>query len=183
MRKVLIGGIGNVLLGDDGVGPYVVRILESQYCFEESIEIADLGTPALDLTHQIVGLKALILVDAVASDDAAGTLAFFTKEDILRDAPAQRLDPHSPALSECLMTAAMLGAMPENVLLVGIAGKCYEPGHPLSAAVRQSVGSAIDSILQELQRLGFTYHKKASPDHPGIWWSDHDTPLPVEALP
>jgi hydrogenase maturation protease len=182
MRKALIGGIGNVLLGDDGVGPYVVRILESLYSFEESVEIADLGTPALDLTHQIVGLKALILVDSVTSDHTAGTLVFLTKEDILRETPAQRLDPHSPALSECLMTAAMLGAMPEHVLMVGIAGKCYEPGHPLSAAVRQSVGSAIDAILQELQRLGFAFQKKASPDEPGIWWSDHEISLPVETL-
>ena len=75
VRKTLIGGIGNVLLGDDGVGPYVVKILESMYDFEESVEIIDLGTPALDLTHQIVGLQSLILVDAVASDDPAGTLA------------------------------------------------------------------------------------------------------------
>jgi hydrogenase maturation protease len=182
VRKVLIGGIGNVLLGDDGVGPYVVRILESMYRFEESVEIIDLGTPALDLTHQIVGLKALILVDSVASDDAAGTLALYSKEDILRDTPAERLDPHSPALAECLMTAEMLGAMPQNVLLVGIAGKCYEPGHPLSAAVGQSVGAAIDAILQELQRLGFNYQKKVSPDEPGIWWSDHQCSTPVETL-
>lgn len=180
MRKALIGGIGNVLLGDDGVGPYVVRILESMYAFDESVEIVDLGTPALDLTHQIVGLKALILVDSVASDDPAGTLALYTKEEILRETPAERLDPHSPALSECLMTAAMLGAMPQNVLLVGISGKCYEPGNPLSPAVRQAVGPAIDAILQELQRLGFVFEKKASPDEPGIWWSEQHASDPLE---
>lgn len=182
MKRALIGGIGNVLLGDDGVGPFVVRILESTYSFDGNVEVADLGTPALDLTHQIVGLQALILVDSVASDDPAGTLVLYRKEEILREIPAQRLDPHSPALSECLMTAAMLGAMPKHVLLVGIAGKCYEPGHPLSAAVRQSVSSAIDEILQELRRLGFTFHKKASPDEPGIWWSDHEHSGPVETL-
>jgi len=182
VRQALIGGIGNVLLGDDGVGPYVVKILESTYAFEESVEIIDLGTPALDLTHQIVGLQSLILVDAVASDDPVGTLALYTKEDILRDTPAQRLDPHSPALAECLMTASMLGTMPQHVLLVGIAGKCYEPGHPLSAAVRHSVGPAIDAILQELRRLGFTFQKKAFPDEPGIWWSDHEYSGPVETV-
>jgi hydrogenase maturation protease len=173
LRKVLIGGIGNVLLGDDGVGPYVVRLLESMYSFEADIELTDLGTPALDLTHQIVGLKALILVDAVTGDDAPGTLALYRKEEIFREAPEQRLDPHSPALSECLLTAEMLGAMPQHVLLVGITGKCYEPGHPLSAAVRQSVGPAIDAILQELERLGFAFRKKLTPDEPGIWWSDY----------
>lgn len=181
MKRALIGGIGNVLLGDDGVGPYVVRILESLYSFGGDVAVVDLGTPALDLTHQIVGLDALILVDSVAGDAPAGTLALYTKEDILREMPEQRLDPHSPALSECLLTAEMLGAMPQHVLLVGITGKCYEPGDPLSAAVRQSVEPAIDAILQELQRLGFAFEKKPTPDEPGIWWSDHEN-LAVEAL-
>ncbi len=181
VRQALIGGIGNVLLGDDGVGPYVVRLLESMYSFDESVEIADLGTPALNLTHQIVGLRSLILVDAVGGDDPAGSLVLYRKQDILQETPAQRLDPHSPALSECLMTADMLGAMPENVLLVGIAGKCYEPGHPLSAAVRQAVEPAIGAVLQELRQLGFAYQKKETPDEPGIWWSDHEVALvPIE---
>ena len=161
MKRALIGGIGNVLLGDDGVGPYVVRLLESMYAFDENVEIADLGTPALDLTHQIVGLHSLILVDCVATtDEAPGTILLYRKDDILRESPAQRVDPHSPALSECLMTAAMLGESPEHVLLVGIVGKCYEPGEPLSAAVRESVAPAIDAILRELRRLGFHVPEK-----------------------
>lgn len=172
MKRALIGGIGNVLLADDGIGPYVIRILESLYDFGENVATADLGTPALDLTHQIVGLHALILVDSVASDDPAGTLLLYRKEDILRETPGQRFDPHSPALSECLMTAEMLGSMPLHVLLVGVAGKCYEPGQPMSPAVRQSVGRVIDAILQELDRLGFVYQKKLFPDQPAIWWND-----------
>jgi hydrogenase maturation protease len=185
--RALIGGIGNVLLGDDGVGPYVVRILESLYSFGDDVEVVDLGTPALDLTHQIVGLHTLILVDSVASNDPsgdvpAGTIELYTKEDILREMPGERLDPHSPALSECLLTAEMLGAMPQNVLLVGITGKCYEPGDPLSAAVRQSVEPAIDAIRQELRRQGFAFQKKLSPDEPGIWWSDHESRIPVDSL-
>jgi hydrogenase maturation protease len=172
VNRALIGGIGNVLLGDDGIGPYVVRILESRYDFGDNVALADLGTPALDLTHQIVGLHALILVDSVASDYPAGTLLLYRKEDILRDTPAQRLDPHSPALSECLMTADMLGATPEHVLLVGIAGKVYEPESPMSVGVRNSVEAAIGAILDELLRLGYDVQKKLSPDEPAIWWSD-----------
>lgn len=180
MKRVLIAGIGNVLLGDDGVGPYVVRMLESLYDFGDDVSVADIGTPALDFTHQIVGLHSLILVDSVTSDDPAGTLLLYGKEDILRETPAQRLDPHSPALSECLMTADMLGAGPRNVLLVGIGGKCFEPGQSLSVAVRQSVGPAIDEILLELRRLGHAFHKKLSPDEPSIWWSDHPSSISIE---
>jgi hypothetical protein len=70
--------------------------------------------------------------------------------------------------------------MPEHVLLVGIAGECYEPGNPLSMAVRQSVEPALDAILQELQRLGFSFRKKVSPDDPGIWWCEDDNSFALE---
>ncbi len=182
MKTALIGGIGNVLLGDDGIGPYVVRLLESQYTFGENVKVADIGTPALDLTHQIVGLHALILVDSLVSDDPPGTIVLYQKKDVVCEAPAQRLDPHSPALSECLMTAEMLGASPENVLLAGIVGACYEPGCPLTEAVAQSVGPAIDAILRELERLGFAFQKRPLPQEPGIWWGANprsDSALPL----
>jgi len=171
MRTALIGGIGNVLLGDDGVGPYVLRLLESQYSFGDDVGLLDLGTPALDLTHQIVGLRALILIDSVAGDEPVGTILLYRKEDILEVAPDERLDPHSPALSECLMTADMLGASPQQVLLVGIVGSSYEPGCPLSKPVMDAVGQAIDVIVRELRALGYSCHKKDVPDAPGIWWS------------
>lgn len=172
MKTALIGGIGNVLLGDDGVGPYVLHLLESQYTFGDNVKLVDLGTPALDLTHQIAGLDALILVDSVASDDPPGTTTLFRKEDIVREAPSERLDPHSPALSECLLTAEMLGASPKQVLLVGIVGESYEPGSPLTAAVQESVAKAMEAVLEELRRLGFEYEKRLLPNEPGIWWGE-----------
>jgi hydrogenase maturation protease len=175
VKTALIGGIGNVLLGDDGVGPYVLALLESQYAFADNVKLVDLGTPALDLTHQIVGLDAVILVDSVASGDPAGTITLYRKQDIVRDMPVERLDPHSPALSECLLTAEMLGASPKNVLLVGIVGETYEPGSPLTTAVQDSVAPAMEAVLTELRRLGFDYTKRPLPNAPGIWWGDNSS--------
>ena len=156
------------------MGPYILRLLDSRYNFSDDVELADLGTPALDLTHQIVGLHSLILIDSVASGDyAPGTVVLYRKEEILSVAPAERLDPHSPALSECLLTAEMLGASPEHVLLVGIVGSTYEPGESMSAAVRRSVDGAIQAILEELLRLGFSFEKKSSASEAGIWWGEN----------
>lgn len=173
MKRALIGGIGNVLLGDDGVGPYLVRLLEAGYRFGDDVEIADLGTPALDLTHRIVGLHSLILVDSVAGEDAEpGTVLLYRKQDLLHQAPAQRLDPHSPALAECLLSAELLGAMPENVLLVGIVGGNYAPGCALTPAVQRSLESAMAAVIKELVDLGFETEKKFVSDPPDIWWSE-----------
>ena len=172
MKSVLIGGIGNVLLGDDGIGPYILHQLESQYDFSDEVALADLGTPALDLTHQIVGLRALILIDCVRSNDTPGRIVTYRKKDVLSIAPAQRLDPHSPALSECLMTSDLLGASPEFVVLLGIAGESYEPGQALTPAVERTVEPAIDQVLQELDRLGYWHQQKRARQDPNIWWAE-----------
>jgi hydrogenase maturation protease len=174
VKTALIGGIGNVLLGDDGVGPYVVRLLEALYIFGENVEIADLGTPALDLTHRISGVDTVILVDSVASEEGAGTIQLYHKAEILVETPAQRLDPHSPALCECLMASELLGCGPTNVLLVGIVGKSFEPGQGLSTAVQSSVGAVIEVILHELQKRGFDFEKRMIAQKPGIWWCDEN---------
>jgi len=75
----------------------------------------------------------------------------------------------------------MLGASPEHVLLVGIAGVSYEPGEPLSEAVCEAVPKAIAEIVQELQRLGYFAQKKSSPDSPGIWWGQPRDPSAIES--
>jgi hydrogenase maturation protease len=172
-KRVLIGGIGNVLLGDDAVGPYVIRLLESEYAFGDDVEIADLGTPALDLTHRLAGLRAAILVDCVASDEhPSGTVLLYRKGDILRIEPAQRLDPHSPALSECLMTTEMLGASPEYLILVGVVGQCFDPGQTLTTAVEQAAASAVRAILVELQKLKIPCVKREPVVAPALWWCE-----------
>ena len=172
MKNILIGGMGNVLLGDDALGPYVVHLLETQFAFEEGVQLEDLGTPALDLTHRIAGQDAVILIDCISTPDhPAGTVLEYDKCELLSVIPAQRLDPHSPAVSECLLAAEMLGKSPENVLLVGAVGECFEPGERLSETVRGAIDKIIGAVLGELWRLGVKVERKAfSPD--SEWWAE-----------
>jgi hydrogenase maturation protease len=171
MRKILIGGVGNVLLGDDGVGPYVVHLLEHYYHFEKGVSVSDLGTPGLDLVGHLSGVDALILVDAVSNDSPAGTLTLYRREDILRNGPAPvRMDPHSPSLSESLLIADFTGQGPNNVLLIGISAEQFEPGTPLTESVRMAAGHAIEEILLELDRLDVDYaHRAGSAPDAACW--------------
>lgn len=171
MKKVLIGGIGNVLLGDDGVGPYVARLLAARYEFDEGVEVADLGTPALDLIDQISAKDAVILIDSIETDAAPGAVALYRKTDIVRHCPAVRMDPHSPALIDTLLGADFFGIAPADVLLVGIQAGSYEVGCVLSEPVKTSVDQAISEVLRELDRLGIKYWRREHPAELGIWWS------------
>ena len=171
MKKVLIGGIGNVLLGDDGVGPYIARLLTAYYEFAEGVEVVDLGTPALDLIDQISGKDAVILIDSIKVDAPPGTVLLYRKADIMRYCPSVRMDPHSPALVETLLSTEMFGVAPEDLLLVGIAAGSYDSGCNLSDAVKASIPQVITEILAELGRVGVPYRLRKDPVEAGIWWT------------
>lgn len=175
MKKVLIGGIGNILLGDDGVGPYVVRLLNAYYDFEDGVEIVDLGTPALDLIDRFSEKDAVILIDCIQSDDAdPGSILLYRKEDILRHQPEVRMDPHSPALMENLLSAELFGISPRELLLVGIVGESFGPGCSLSTAVKAALPRAFCEITRELGRVGIEYTCREHAVDPQIWWNPVD---------
>jgi hydrogenase maturation protease len=178
-KKVTIGGIGSVLLGDDGVGPFVAGMLESGYRFDENVTVADLGTPGLDLVAHLSGIDALILIDSVKNDAPAGTVTLYRKADILRHGPAPvRMDPHSPALSESLLVAELAGEGPQEILLIGITGEQFEVGTGLSAAAEQAATQAVDQVLTELDRLGISYSKLRKNPY-SAWWKPMAEAPPV----
>jgi|SRR5579863_3934981 len=170
MKNVLIGGIGNVLLGDDGIGPYCLGMLEAAYEFEAGVEMVDLGTPALDLVDNISGRDAIIFIDSVTTGAAAGTVTLFHKADIVRQGASPRMNTHSPALVDTLLGAEFLGVCPTNVLLVGIEAESFDAGCALSPLVGASVTRVLDEVLRELDRLGVEYRLRSNPQATAIWW-------------
>lgn len=175
MKRVLIAGIGNILLGDDGVGPYALRSLEASWSFEEGVVLEDLGTPALDFIDHIAGLDALIVIDSVDNGKPAGTITLYRNDDLKRNAPAVRMDTHSPAITESLLAAEVFfGVSPREVLLVGVSAGSYDAGCTLSEAVREAVPLARQAVLGELDRIAVSYKAKPQMDN-AVWWSE--TPL------
>jgi hydrogenase maturation protease len=171
MKRILIAGIGNVLLQDDGFGPCVVRILEARYRFESNVEVADLGTPGLDLADYLMGRDCVILIDSVKSQQPPGTVLLYRLPEILQRQVEPRMGPHAPALTETLLTLDLLGAAPAELLLVAVVGHSYEMGCNLSQSVQFSVNSAIAEILRELARLGIRFEPKQSAAEPDLWWT------------
>ena len=159
------------MLGDDGVGPYVARLLAARYEFDDGVEVADLGTPALDLIDQLTERDAVILIDSINAGVAAGTVLLYRKADIMCHRPAVRMDPHSPMLVDALLSAEWFGVAPADVLLVGIAGGSYEAGCSLSKPLKASLDQAIAEVLRELERLGVVYQRRKHPAEHGIWWA------------
>ncbi|MCL7983451.1 MAG: hydrogenase maturation protease, partial [marine benthic group bacterium] len=62
MPAVTVFGLGNILMGDDGLGSYVIKVLEARYEFPSDVDVLDAGTPGLELSTILEDSGALIIV-------------------------------------------------------------------------------------------------------------------------
>ena len=168
MIRVL--GLGNVLMSDDGFGPYVARVLEAFYEFPEDVEVVDVGTPGLDLTPYLLGTEAVIFIDTVTSDGAPGETRVYDRDEILKYAPQARTGPHDPALKEALLTVDAAGAGPKVVTLIGVIPEWVATGVTLSPVVSDAVTPVVRTVIDELDRLGVAAVPRPVPETPHIWW-------------
>jgi len=170
--RIAVIGMGNVLMGDDAAGPYVIETLNARFQFEYGVEAIDLGTPGLDLTPHIMGLDTLILVDTVLSDGPPGELRRYEKSALMRQTFRPRISPHDPALAEALTLAELTSACPRRVVLIGIIPEKCKKGTTLSPAVHRAVGDAVDAVIHELRECGAEVRFRSEPRRPNIWWEE-----------
>jgi hydrogenase maturation protease len=173
---IRILGLGNVLMGDDSVGPYVIEALEAGYEFPGNVSVIDVGTPGLDLAPFLIGADAVIVIDSVRSDGNAGALRRYRRDAILAHAPQQRLGPHDPGFKQTLLTLDFAGCGPREVLLVGVIPETTAPLARMSSAVREAVPDAVREVLQELSRLGAPAYPRRAPLALAPWWEREDFP-------
>lgn len=170
MKRIVIAGMGNVLLSDDGLGPYVIGQLEACYDFGPEVELLDIGTPALDFALYFANADLLVLIDAVKSSAPVGTVLRYSKADILRKDAPLRMDAHSPALGHALQFAEFAGASPQAVLLVGASAGNTDPGTALTDPVRAAVPALLELIAEEVRRIGVAASLRHEPRPSHVWW-------------
>lgn len=156
-KRVMIAGVGNMFLKDDGFGSAAIREL-SQREFPEGIEIRDFGTGGLKLAYDLMrGYDALILLDTSARGEAPGTLYRIEPDekdfssDLEQGGP---IDPHGSDPVTVLRFVRSIGAWPGKVYIVACEPQSvddFEIGlsEPVILAVNDAV-DLVDEIVQEI---------------------------------
>lgn len=151
--KILVLGIGNLVMSDDGVGVKVVQRLQRGFRFAETVEIMDGGTLGLDLLPKLEGIERLIVVDAVETGGAPGTCIRLLGEE-LPIALATKVSPHQMGLKDLLAVAELMGHMPREMVLIGVQPASIEMDTELTPAVEVKVDELIRMVLDELVLWG-----------------------------
>jgi hydrogenase maturation protease len=146
--RVLVLGIGNVLMGDEGVGVHALRLLEAGES-AGGVRLLDGGTGGVNLLTEFEGRSAVVLIDATRDGSAAGT----TQYHFRRHGGFGRLPPelgaHDFGLKDLFATAAMLGILPE-VHLYTIA---VETVRPMCTELSPAVAAALPGVIRSARGL------------------------------
>jgi hydrogenase maturation protease len=151
---VLVLGLGNVLLGDDGLGAAAITRLVRSYRIPPGVRVEDGGTLGLSLLGLIGDAKRVILVDAVRTDDPPGTLVRLDGEDVI-DAVRDRLSPHQVGVADLLDSARLIDRYPASVMLLGLVPQCIELAVTRSSSVDGGIDELVEAIVHEVQSLGY----------------------------
>ncbi|HEY3776089.1 MAG TPA: hydrogenase maturation protease [Solirubrobacteraceae bacterium] len=156
--QVLIAGIGNTWLHDDGFGSEVVRVLRERGTPPAGIHLADFGTSGLDLAYEVMrGYDGLILVDASRQGEVPGTLYMMepTPADVdgsIED--GQMLDPHGMDPLNVLRFVKYVGGWPGRVVVIACEPEdVTDVGFGLSERVGASIQRAADVVMQAASEL------------------------------
>ena len=149
-KKILILGLGNILLGDEGVGVRVAEQLLS-HPLPDEIEVIDGGTAGYELINFFEGKEKVIIVDAVKTNDTPGSVYKLDLSVVQEDETVQ-LSLHQIGLKNVFKMASLMDLNPE-VTLVGIVPKDYQDYNiGLSNEVERAIPLAIQTILQEIKQ-------------------------------
>ncbi|HEY5144399.1 MAG TPA: hydrogenase maturation protease [Solirubrobacteraceae bacterium] len=150
----LVVGCGNLLRGDDAVGPVLVRRLLDRG-LPAGVEVADAGTSGMDVAFRMRGAARVIVVDAAQTGGEPGTLYRLTGEDVEELPPLAGLNLHSFRWDHALAFGrwALKDEYPEDVAIYLVEAGGLELGAPLTPAVDRAVDALVERLLtQELAR-------------------------------
>ncbi|MBN9659640.1 MAG: hydrogenase maturation protease [Acidobacteria bacterium] len=169
--STLIAGLGNVLMGDDAIGPTLVHYLKARYEFADEVELEDLGTPGIDLAQHLANRDTVIVLDAI--EDPArppGTVCRFDAGTLAAARTSTRQDAHAPDLGESLRLSVLHGAAPRRMVLIGVVAASCELGDRMSAGLQNEFEAIVRQVVTALGELQIPMVPRQNAEVPDCWW-------------
>lgn len=150
----LVLGIGNMLIGDEGVGCKTVTEISNRYSMPSNVECLDGGTAGFELLSYIDSKDHLIVIDALQNDMEPGTVVMVEGEDVPKAFMA-RTTPHQLGICDVLAAAELSECMPGRLLLYGVEPKQLDVGIGLSPEVEAGMEKIISAVVDQLRNFGY----------------------------
>jgi hydrogenase maturation protease len=148
MRTVVLG-VGNTIMSDEGLGVRCVERLVASGALPEGVVAIDGGTSTHELLGDIYGVDLLVIVDAVVTGGAPGSLIRL-EGDRIPSAFSNKLSPHQHGINDLLATLQLIGRAPGRVVLHGAMPASLELGMELSPTIEAVLPELAARVLAEV---------------------------------
>lgn len=149
---MLVIGVGNPLMSDDGVGQRLLEALAARSTPDDRVEFLDAGTLGYMLLPRVEQCDALLALDAASVGGAPGELRIFEGEDFDAFVRRPRCSVHELGLHDLLDAARLMGALPARRALVGVQPERLGWGMALSPPVEAALPVAVEAAASLLER-------------------------------
>ncbi|NPA40104.1 MAG: HyaD/HybD family hydrogenase maturation endopeptidase [Thermodesulfobacteria bacterium] len=150
MKKVVVLGIGNILLNDEGIGVVVLQELQKRFYFDESVELVDGGTGGLLLLQFIEEAEKLLVIDAITCGGKPGTIYKFNAKEIPEEV-VEKISMHEVSFIDILNLCKIRNKLPSEVVIIGVEPKSLEMEGRLSKEVKAKIPELIDEVISQLK--------------------------------
>lgn len=147
-KPILILGIGNTLLSDDGLGPYIIEELQNYSL--KGVKLIDGGTQGLNLMPYFEDIDRVILIDAISSSNyPLGEVLKIPKDNILKTL-SQKMSVHEIGIVDLLSNLSLVDKEPKEIILIGLVTNNFEFAYGVSPIVKENKQKLIEAIISTL---------------------------------
>jgi hydrogenase maturation protease len=150
-QNIVILGIGNILLSDEGIGVHVANELFKR-TLPENVSVVEGGTDGFRLLNVITEADRLIIIDAVRGGSESGSLYRFDIDDVKSCPSGFKTSVHQIGILEVIDLSGLIGKTPDTTI-IGIEPKSLEMGMELSPEIREKIPRIIELVLDEVRRV------------------------------
>lgn len=150
-QRTVVIGLGNPLMGDDGLGIAALERLRTQHGNLPGVEFVDGGTWGMNLLPIIEDAGRLILIDAIDVGADPGTAVRLERAQLPRYL-ATKISPHQVDLRDVLGLAELRGTLPANTVALGLQPESVELRDSLSATIERRLDDLVEWVASELVR-------------------------------
>lgn len=158
--RIVVLGVGNILLSDEGVGVRAIEALRESYLLPDGVEVIDGGTSGMELLEDLSSVDLLVVADAVKAGKPPASIIRIAGADVPVFFRA-KISPHQVGLSDVLADLEFMGEPPRETVIIGVQPVSMETRMELTPEVAARLPEVVDMIVAELKSHGVTAQPRA----------------------
>lgn len=149
-KEIVVIGLGNLLLSDEGIGGHLIRKLSEHRDKFPSVEFIDAGTGGMNVLHLIANRKKAVIIDCVKMGKKPGTIKRFEPTDVQTTKKMSHFSLHEADILQIINLSRQLGECPDKIVIFGIEPESLELGQKPSKTLSDRIDNYSLDICKEL---------------------------------